>query len=146
VPPRVTLKEYLGPRHVCLHPTLDMLYSSDEQGSSTTAYAIDSSAGLLTPVQTITTLPADYKEQNSTFEVLITPSGLNSGWWDGGHENPISRPAIPTQDHKESDTQATSLLRRGFTLVSSAIATLRWSVNVKTSARKKAVIFTQKAM
>ena len=60
-PPRVVLKEYLGPRHVCLHPTLDMLYSSDEQGSSTTAYAIDSSAGTLTPVQTITTLPANYK-------------------------------------------------------------------------------------
>src|SRR5580765_5405534 len=44
VPPRVTLKEYLGPRDVCLHPTLDVLYSSNEQGSSTTAYAIDSSA------------------------------------------------------------------------------------------------------
>ena len=74
-PPRVVLKEYLGPRHVSLHPTLDMLYSSDEQGSSTTAYAIDSSAGTLTPVQTITTLPANYKERNSTSEVLITPSG-----------------------------------------------------------------------
>jgi 6-phosphogluconolactonase len=75
VPPRVVLREYLGPRHVCLHPTLDMLYSSDEQGSSTTAYAIDSSAGTLTPVQTISTLPAAYKERNSTSEVLITPSG-----------------------------------------------------------------------
>ncbi len=52
-----------------------MLYSSDEQGSSTTAYAIDSSAGTLTPVQTITTLPANFKERNSTSEVLITPSG-----------------------------------------------------------------------
>jgi 6-phosphogluconolactonase len=75
VPPRVTLKEYLGPRHVCLHPTLDVLYSSDEQGSSTTAYAIDSSAGTLTPFQTITTLPQNFTARNTPSEVLITPSG-----------------------------------------------------------------------
>ena len=74
-PPRVVLTEYLGPRHVCLHPTLNMLYSSDEQGSAATAWTIDPSAGTLTPVQTITTLPADYTGRNTPSEVLITPSG-----------------------------------------------------------------------
>ena len=87
VPPRVTLKEYLGPRHVCLHPTLDVLYSSDEQGSSTTAYAIDSSAGTLTPFQTITTLPQNFTTRNLPSEVLITPSGKFLYVANRGHDS-----------------------------------------------------------
>jgi 6-phosphogluconolactonase len=87
VPPRVTLKEYLGPRHVCLHPTLDVLYSSDEQGSSTTAYAIDSSAGTLTPFQTITTLPQNFTARNLPSEVLITPSGKFLYVANRGHDS-----------------------------------------------------------
>ena len=40
-PPFHGPEEYLGPRALAFHPFLDVVYFSDEQGSSVTAYAID---------------------------------------------------------------------------------------------------------
>ncbi len=74
-PPRHSPQEHLGPRHFCFHPNRDIVYFSDEQGSSVTAYNLDPSAGTLTPFQTISTLPEDYKEGNSCSQIQITPSG-----------------------------------------------------------------------
>ena len=55
-PLRVEMNGLLGPRHYCFHPSLDVVYFSDEQGSSVTAYNMDSE-GRLTAFQTISTLP-----------------------------------------------------------------------------------------
>ncbi len=74
-PPRHSPEEYLGPRHFCFHPNRDIVYFSDEQGSSVTAYNLDPSAGSLTPFQTISTLPEGYSERNSCSQIQITPSG-----------------------------------------------------------------------
>ena len=67
--------EYLGPRALAFHPALDIVYFSDEQGSSVTTYTIDSSTGALTPVQTIPTLPSDYRDPNTCSQIQITESG-----------------------------------------------------------------------
>ena len=40
-PFRVEPAERLGPRHYCFHPTLDLVYFSNEQGCSVTAYRLD---------------------------------------------------------------------------------------------------------
>jgi 6-phosphogluconolactonase len=74
-PPRYSPREYLGPRALAFHPTLDIVYFSDEQGSSVTAYQLDPSAGILAPLQTISTLPADYREANTCSQIQIAPSG-----------------------------------------------------------------------
>ena len=74
-PPRVTPKEPEGPRHLCFHPDLDVVYSSNEQGCSVTAYNFDAAQGTLAPFQTIPTLPEDYNGQNSCSQIQITPSG-----------------------------------------------------------------------
>ena len=74
-PPRYSPREYLGPRALAFHPTLDIVYFSDEQGSSVTAYDLDSSAGTLAPFQTISTLPAGYSEANTCSQIQIAPSG-----------------------------------------------------------------------
>ena len=74
-PPRHSPEEYLGPRAFVFHPTRDVVYFSDEQGSSVTAYNLDPSAGTLTPFQTISTLPAGYSEGNTCSQIQITPSG-----------------------------------------------------------------------
>ena len=74
-PPFLSLREYLGPRHLCFHPTLDVVYSSDEQGSSATAYRLDQSAGTLTNFQTISTVPSDYNGAASCSQIQISPSG-----------------------------------------------------------------------
>ena len=76
-PPFLSLLEYLGPRHLCFHPTLNVVYSSDEQGSSATAYRLDPSAGTLSNFQTISTVPSDYNSTSDTTcsQIQISPSG-----------------------------------------------------------------------
>ena len=64
-----------GPRHVCFNPNLDVLYSSNEQGCSVTAYRFDADAGTLSPFQTVPTLPEGFTERNTCSQIQITPSG-----------------------------------------------------------------------
>ena len=64
-----------GPRHFCFHPSLDVLYTSNEQGCSVTAYLLDRSTGLLRALQTVSTLPEGYSGENSCAQIRITPSG-----------------------------------------------------------------------
>ena len=63
-----------GPRHFCFHPSLDILYTSNEQGCSVTAYALDRSTGLLRALQTVSTLPEGYSGENSCAQIRMTPS------------------------------------------------------------------------
>ena len=74
-PARVTPNAELGPRHFCFHPHKDILYFSDEQGCSVTAYNFDADAGTLSAFQTTSTLPDGYEGQNSCSQIQIAPSG-----------------------------------------------------------------------
>ncbi len=38
---QVEPEEFLGPRHFCFHPSLDILYFSNEQDCSVTGYRLD---------------------------------------------------------------------------------------------------------
>ena len=57
-PPTVPQDGELGPRHYCFHPSLDILYFSNEHGCSVTAYHFDPDAGTLSAFQRISTLPS----------------------------------------------------------------------------------------
>ena len=74
-PPRLELEERLGPRHLCFHPTQDIVYFSDEQGCSVTGYRVDTSTGTLSAFQTITTLPEGHTGRNTCSMIQISPSG-----------------------------------------------------------------------
>ena len=74
-PPRVGQPTGTGPRHFCFHPSRDILYFSNEQGSSVTGYNFDPADGTLSPFQTISTLPAGYQETNTCSQIQISPSG-----------------------------------------------------------------------
>ncbi len=74
-PPKYSPQEYLGPRALAFHPMLDVVYFSDEQGSSVTAYRLDASVGTLAPLQTVGTLPPGYDERNTCSQIQIAPSG-----------------------------------------------------------------------
>ena len=65
---------FLGPRHYCYHPSLDVVYFSDEQGSSVTAYNMDSE-GRLSAFQTISTLPEGHTERNTCSQIQMTSDG-----------------------------------------------------------------------
>jgi 6-phosphogluconolactonase len=86
-PARVTPENEAGPRHYCYHPTKDMAYFSNEQGSSVTAYDLDPSAGTLVAKQTISTLPSDYTGENTCAQIQIAPSGRNLYAPNRGHDS-----------------------------------------------------------
>ena len=74
-PHKAIPKEGAGPRHFCFHPSLDILYFSNEQGCSVTAYRFNSLAGTLSAFQTVSTLPDDYKGRNTCAQIQISPLG-----------------------------------------------------------------------
>ncbi len=74
-PFRIDPAEGVGPRHYCFHPTLDLVYFSNEQGCSVTAYRLDRATGALASAQTITTLPAGQTARNTCSQIHLTASG-----------------------------------------------------------------------
>ena len=82
VPPRPD-----GPRHYCYHPSLDVVYASNEQGCSVTAYRFDRSTGRLSPFQTLPTLPDGFEGKNSCAQIHIAPSGRSLYVSNRGHDS-----------------------------------------------------------
>lgn len=78
--------EKAGPRHLAFHPTMKLAFTSDEQGSSITAYTLEPDSGLK-PVQTLSTLPRDFTERNSTAEVKVHPNGKFVWVSNRGHDS-----------------------------------------------------------
>jgi 6-phosphogluconolactonase len=75
-----------GPRHLAFHPTQSFAFTSDESGNSITAYRFEPASGLK-PVQTLSTLPADFKGSNSTAEVKVHPNGRFVWVSNRGHDS-----------------------------------------------------------
>ena len=74
-PLRVEQAALVGPRHYCFHPSLDLVYFSNEQGCSVSAYRLDNTSGTLSAVQTIATLPDGFAARNTCSQIHLTPSG-----------------------------------------------------------------------
>ncbi len=74
-PARVEQPDRVGPRHYCFHPSLDVVYFSNEQGCGVTAYRLDRTSGTLAAVQTISSLPAGVSVRNTCSQIHLTPSG-----------------------------------------------------------------------
>ena len=66
--------EPIGPRHLCFHPALDVVYFSDEQGCSVTAYRLDRASGTLSHVATTRSLPEGVTVRNTCSQIYLTPS------------------------------------------------------------------------
>jgi len=64
----------IGPRHLCFHPSLDIVYLSDEQGCSVTAYRVDRASGALSVVESTPSLPAGVAVRNTCSQIYLTPS------------------------------------------------------------------------
>ena len=73
--PQVAQANLAGPRHYCFHPTLDLVYFSNEQGCGVTSYRVDQSNGTLAALQTVSTLPAGFDARNTCSQIHLTPSG-----------------------------------------------------------------------
>jgi 6-phosphogluconolactonase len=64
-----------GPRHLAFHPSGRFVYALNEMGGSVTGFAYDAHSGLLRNLQTISTLPPDFKGKNDSAEIAVHPSG-----------------------------------------------------------------------
>jgi 6-phosphogluconolactonase len=74
-PSKLATPAKTGPRHIVFHPRMDVAYVDNEQGGSVTAYKFDKSAGILAPLQTVSTLPTDFRDTNACAEIKIHPNG-----------------------------------------------------------------------
>ena len=74
-PARLTPPDPVGPRHFCFHPRKAVVYFSNEQGCSVTAYDLDTATGTLSARQTVSTLPEDFDGDNTCAQIHMTPSG-----------------------------------------------------------------------
>jgi len=74
-PPAFALKPGSGPRHLAFHPNGHYAYVLSELSSTLTACSYDDQRGELKELQTITTLPENFKGANTCAEVQVHPSG-----------------------------------------------------------------------
>ena len=87
-PPFAKVKDGSGPRHFAFHPSGKFAYACEEITSEVTAFTYDAAKGVLTDIQTLSTLPADYKMPgNSTAEVQVHPSGKFVYVSNRGHDS-----------------------------------------------------------
>ncbi len=86
-PPIVSTGDKTGPRHLAIHPSLDVMYFDNETGSSVTAYHWDKQRGTLKAAGTISTLPKNFSGTNSCSHVEIAPSGKFLYCANRGHDS-----------------------------------------------------------
>ena len=76
-----------GPRHLSFHPSYRFAYGDYELTGEVGAFQWDESAGKLTHIQTISTLPADYTGPKSCAEILVHPTGKFVYASNRGHDS-----------------------------------------------------------
>jgi 6-phosphogluconolactonase len=86
-PPFAAVAPGAGPRHFAFHPSGRFAYVINELDSTITAFAYDPQKGALTTLQTVPTLPKDFKGENTTAEVVVHPSGKFLYGSNRGHDS-----------------------------------------------------------
>ena len=76
-----------GPRHAKFSADGEFLYVLNELAGSVTTYACDPATGALTFRQTISTLPADFKGENTCAEIRLSPDGRFVYGSNRGHDS-----------------------------------------------------------
>jgi 6-phosphogluconolactonase len=79
------VKGGLGPRHFAFHPGGKFAYGLNEMGSSATVFSFAN--GELKEMQTISTLPADFREVNNTAEIEVDEAGRFVYASNRGHDS-----------------------------------------------------------
>jgi len=74
-PSYVSVKPGFGPRHFVFGAGAKFAYAVCEMGSSVVTFSYDRESGKLTPIQTISTLPADFSGEDNSAEIEVGSSG-----------------------------------------------------------------------
>lgn len=86
-PPFAKVAPASGPRHFAFHPEGRFGYVINEMANTVTAFAYDADAGTLTEIQTISTLPANFRGTSYTAEVQVHPTGRFLYGSNRGHDS-----------------------------------------------------------
>jgi 6-phosphogluconolactonase len=73
--PHVSCRPGSGPRHLTLHPSLDVLYCVNETSGTLAAFAVAPGTGALRELQYETLMPSDFRGNARSADVHITPDG-----------------------------------------------------------------------
>ncbi len=86
-PSFVSVKPGMGPRHFAFGATARFAYAICEMGSSVVAFSYNRQSGKLTPIQTISALPADFTGVDNSAEIELAPSGRFLYASNRGHDS-----------------------------------------------------------
>ena len=76
-----------GPRHLIFHPNGRFAYLLHELTPTLTAYAYEPDGLILRPLQTVTTVPADYRGENYGADLHLEPNGHFLYTSNRGHDS-----------------------------------------------------------
>jgi 6-phosphogluconolactonase len=86
-PPAYHTAAGAGPRHFAFHPDGKRAFVINELNSTLTALDYNPERGLLTERETVSTLPANYKGDNTGAEVVVHPTGKYVYGSNRGHNS-----------------------------------------------------------
>jgi len=76
-----------GPRHLAFHPTLPLVFVANELDSTVATLRFDSARGALSPLGTLSTLPAGWTGTNYPADIHIASSGRTLYVSNRGHNS-----------------------------------------------------------
>jgi 6-phosphogluconolactonase len=76
-----------GPRHLAFHPNGKLAYVINELQSSITTFSFDAGNGELGKLETVSTLPKDFKGMSSAAEIKVHPNGKFLFASNRGHDS-----------------------------------------------------------
>ncbi|OUS75305.1 3-carboxymuconate cyclase [Paenibacillus sp. MY03] len=76
-----------GPRHFVFHPGGEFAYVINELDSTVTAFRYDAENGVLSEIQTISTLPKEFEGENGCAEITISGDGRYVYGSNRGHDS-----------------------------------------------------------
>ncbi|WP_429374164.1 lactonase family protein [Paenibacillus sp. DS2015] len=76
-----------GPRHLAFHPNGQYAFVINEVDSTITSFAYDAEAGRLNTIETVPTLPSDFKEENTCAEITVSNDGKFVYGANRGHDS-----------------------------------------------------------
>lgn len=86
-PPSFSTPPGSGPRHFAFHPKGKYAYAINEMASTVTAMTYDKTRGTFHEIETVSTLPPDFKGDTTTAEIKIHPSGKFLYGSNRGHDS-----------------------------------------------------------
>jgi 6-phosphogluconolactonase len=88
--PMAQVSSGAGPRHLAFHPTRQIVYVLNETDSTISVFSYEAGSGAMSILQTVTTLPRDFRARNVTAQILVHASGRFLYCSNRGH-NSIAR-------------------------------------------------------